>query len=90
MAQFKKKRLQPDRVPKPRKKQRADSSDESSKLQIAKTNAVSLDALHWTEVPLPDRFEDAEGFFGLEEIENVEVVRNADLGKLEYRVGKSC
>ncbi|MCJ1463888.1 ATP-dependent RNA helicase [Pseudocyphellaria aurata] len=88
MAQVQKKRLQPERVPKPRKRQRADISDGSAKLQIAKTNAVSLDALSWTEVPLPDRFEDAEGFFGLEEIENVEVVRNADLGKLEYRVAR--
>jgi ATP-dependent RNA helicase DDX24/MAK5 len=36
---------------------------------------VSADALHWKEVALPDRLDDAEGFFGLEEIEGVEVLR---------------
>lgn len=43
---------------------------------------------------LPDRFEDAEGFFGLEEIEGVEVLRagggrdvkGTDGGKVQYRV----
>lgn len=88
MAPVERKRLRPDRVPKPRKKHRADISYGVSKQQSAKTNVVSLDALPWAEVPVPDRFEDAEGFFGLEEIEDVEVVRDTNLGKLEYRVGK--
>lgn len=88
MAPVERKRLRPDQVPKPRKRQRADISDGASKQQISKTNVASLDVLPWTEVSLPDRFEDAEGFFGLEEIENVEVVRDTNLGKLEYRVGK--
>lgn len=87
MAPVERKRLRPDRVPKPRKRQRADLSDGASKQQIAETNVVSLNTLPWTEVRLPDRFEDAEGFFGLEEIEDVEVVRDTNLEKLEYRVG---
>lgn len=88
MAPVERKRLRPETVPKPRKRYRADIGDGASKQQIAKTDVVSLDALPWAEVPVPDRFEDAEGFFGLEEIEDVEVVRDTDLGKLEYRVGK--
>jgi ATP-dependent RNA helicase DDX24/MAK5 len=36
---------------------------------------VALDALPWNEVEMPDMFEDAEGFFGLEEVEGVDVVR---------------
>jgi len=32
--------------------------------------------LTWQQVALPDRLEDAEGFYGLEEIEDVEVVRD--------------
>lgn len=88
MAPVERKRLRLDSVPKPRKRQRADISDRGSKQQIAKANVVSLDALPWAEVSLPDRFDDAEGFFGLEEIEDVEVLRDTNLGKLEYRVGK--
>ena len=49
---------------------------------------VALHALNWKEVTLPDRLEDAEGFFGLEEIEDVEVVRDVQSGKIEFRVGE--
>ena len=35
---------------------------------------------------MPDRLEDVEGFFGLEEIENIDVVKNAENGTVEYRV----
>ena len=49
---------------------------------------ISLDQLHWKEVSLPLRFEDAEGFFGLEEIEGVDVTRDTTNGKVKYRVGK--
>ncbi|KAG9230105.1 P-loop containing nucleoside triphosphate hydrolase protein [Amylocarpus encephaloides] len=41
----------------------------------AVTVAVAVDALPWNEVKLPEMFDDAEGFFGLEEVEGVEVVR---------------
>ncbi|KAI9714154.1 MAG: hypothetical protein M1812_006482 [Candelaria pacifica] len=47
---------------------------------------VSLDELNWKAVPLPDRLDDVEGFFGLEEIDNVEIVRNGEQGKIEYIV----
>ncbi|KAF4628963.1 hypothetical protein G7Y89_g9189 [Cudoniella acicularis] len=53
-------------------------SKKRQKIEPAKTvekKAVALDALPWNEVKLPDMFEDAEGFFGLEEIDGVEVVR---------------
>lgn len=49
---------------------------------------VALDSLSWKEVALPDRLEDAEGFFGLEEIEDVDVVRDTQSGKVEFRVGE--
>ena len=42
------------------------------------TRAVPLDALPWKEVEMPDMFEDAEGFFGLEEVDGVEVIREGD------------
>lgn len=43
--------------------------------------AVPLDALPWNEVEMPEMFEDAEGFFGLQEAEGVEVVRHGDAVK---------
>lgn len=85
MVPIKKKRPRIDSSQKSRKRQRADNN---STQPITKTTALALDVLPWTEVPLPDRFEDAEGFFGLEEIDDVEVLRDPILGKLEYRVGK--
>lgn len=39
---------------------------------------VALDALPWNEVEMPDMFEDAEGFFGLDEVDNVEVIRDGN------------
>ena len=53
-----------------------------------KSNAIALDSLPWKEVALPDRLEDAEGFFGLEEIEDVDIVRDAQTGKVQYKVGE--
>ena len=44
----------------------------------AASTHVSLDELVWREVPFPDSFEDAEGFFGLEEISDVEIARVGD------------
>ena len=45
---------------------------------------VSQENLPWNLVPFPDTFQDAEGFFGLEELSDVDVVR--DLGKIQYKV----
>ena len=42
---------------------------------------VKLDALPWNEVQLPDMFDDAEGFFGLEEIDGIDIVREGDTVK---------
>jgi ATP-dependent RNA helicase DDX24/MAK5 len=46
---------------------------------------VQSDKLKWREVTLPDRLEDAEGFFGLEEIEDVEIVRDGDGKEVLFR-----
>lgn len=73
------------------KRLRPDSTDAASAQSGAKKTSTSLETLQWTQVPIPDRFEDAEGFFGLEEIEDVEIVRDDKRGRLVYRVGKgSC
>ncbi|KAI9369340.1 DEAD-domain-containing protein [Aspergillus egyptiacus] len=47
--------------------------------------SVSIDDLNWKEVTLPDRLDDFEGFFGLEEIEGVDVVRPEGKGELRFK-----
>ncbi|KAF1807972.1 DEAD-domain-containing protein [Eremomyces bilateralis CBS 781.70] len=46
---------------------------------------VRLDQLKWKEVELPDRLDDYEGFFGLEEVDDVEIVRDAAASTLTYK-----
>lgn len=43
---------------------------------------VAVDALPWNEVQMPEMFDDAEGFYGLEEVEGVEIVREG--GALQF------
>ncbi|KAM3415379.1 hypothetical protein BST61_g8906 [Cercospora zeina] len=45
---------------------------------------VTLDSLKWKPVSLPDRMDDYEGFFGLEEIEDVDVTRDGATGTLAF------
>lgn len=47
---------------------------------------VTLDEINWKEVPMPDRLEDAEGFFGLEEIDGVDVIRPNGTGEIQFKV----
>ncbi|KAI1846376.1 hypothetical protein JX266_007581 [Neoarthrinium moseri] len=46
--------------------------------------AIALDSLRWKTSKLPAMLDDAEGFYGLEEVDDVEVFRNAD-NTLEFR-----
>lgn len=39
--------------------------------------SVGLDSLPWSKAKLPEMFDDAEGFYGLEEVDDVEVVRGS-------------
>jgi ATP-dependent RNA helicase DDX24/MAK5 len=47
---------------------------------------VAIDDLNWKEVTLPDKLDDFTGFFGLEEIEGVDVVRPEGKGDLRFKV----
>lgn len=87
MAPIEKKRAREARPQKSKKRQRVESG--SAGAEQAGTEVVLLDKLAWKEVALPDRLEDAEGFFGLDEIENVAVIRDEQSGMVEYRVGKA-
>lgn len=85
MAPITGKRSRENTLEVPKKRQRVEAILRTkSKLTI---NA--LDSLRWKQVTLPDRLEDAEGFFGLEEIDDVDVVRDTQSGKIELRVGEA-
>ena len=45
---------------------------------------VALDELSWREVPFPETFEDAEGFFGLEEVSDIDVAQKE--GRIGYKL----
>ena len=49
---------------------------------------VAVDALRWNEVKLPDMYDDAEGFFGLEEVEGVEIVKEGNNVKFVRSIGQ--
>lgn len=47
---------------------------------------VGIDDLNWKEVALPDRMEDAGGFFGLEEIDGVDVIKLDGSAGVQFKV----
>ncbi|RAL17335.1 ATP-dependent RNA helicase MAK5 [Aspergillus homomorphus CBS 101889] len=77
------------------KRQRdAKGADAQAKKQKKNANAdadsgvVTVNDLNWKEVALPDRMEDAGGFFGLEEIDGVEVVKGSGEIRFKAAAGK--
>ena len=86
MAPIEKKRHRDLASFKPRKRQRTNLENDDEQ-EGPKSGAISLDKLPWNEVSV-DRLEDAEGFFGLEELSDVDVVRDPTIGKVEYKVCK--
>ena len=82
------KRRLPEAVQKSRKKRKVKlKSSTANGSEGSAGKIVSLDQLKWKEVALPDQFEDAEGFYGLEEVEDVEVVEEG--GKVQFKVRTS-
>lgn len=81
MASEQKKRARPVPKASQRSKKRQKIDPVKNGPATVEKRAVALDALPWNEVEMPDMFEDAEGFFGLEEVEGVEVIREGDTVK---------
>lgn len=77
MAPEQKKRSRPVPANSQRSKKRQRVEDAAGKAAKAPPKKVKViaDALPWNEVEMPEMFDDAEGFFGLEEIDDVEVIR---------------
>ncbi|KAI0594751.1 ATP-dependent RNA helicase MAK5 [Biscogniauxia sp. FL1348] len=77
----KKRKATEDAPTKPPKKTKPQKP--SAKSKIAR-KPISVNSLRWRKAKLPDMFNDAEGFYGLEEVDGVEIVRNAD-NTIEFR-----
>ncbi|KAK0742350.1 P-loop containing nucleoside triphosphate hydrolase protein [Apiosordaria backusii] len=64
-------------------------SKAGTKRQKTEKRVVAVDDLPWKTVEIPEMFDDAEGFYGLEEIEGVDVVREGDVVKFVAAVPKN-
>jgi ATP-dependent RNA helicase DDX24/MAK5 len=72
---------------------KAQVAEANKRKKAAKSDAASsddygslgVDDLNWKEVAMPDRMDDAEGFFGLEEIEGVDIIKQGD-GGVQFKV----
>lgn len=53
--------------------------------QVDSRRIVAGDKLAWKEVPISRHLDDAEGFFGLEELSDVEVIRDENGGGISFR-----
>lgn len=57
------------------KRKKTSSVPQKSKRKSRRS--VGVDSLSWSSAKLPEMFDDAEGFYGLEEVDGVEVVRGS-------------
>ena len=62
-------------------KKRQKINPKKDAVATAPKRPVAVDALPWNEVEMPEMHDDAEGFFGLEEVEGVEVIREGGIVK---------
>ena len=89
MAEGKAKRKLPSKVEamKQKKRQKLDVGSGKSVIRSKQpsTQPVQLNELQWNQVAMPDRLDDYEGFFGLEEIEDVVVIKDEKTGTISYQ-----
>ena len=74
-----------------RKRLKLDGKSSSSHGQMPlRQNALKVDSLAWKDVAMPDHLDDYEGFFGLEEVENVQIVKDPETGGVSFASTKSA
>jgi ATP-dependent RNA helicase DDX24/MAK5 len=69
---------------KPFKRRRTDSKP-NGVAKAKPTKAMRMDELNWKGVAMPDQLGDFEGFFGLEEVDDVEVVKDEATGTMSFK-----
>ncbi|KIW04203.1 uncharacterized protein PV09_04511 [Verruconis gallopava] len=75
----------PSRVHKKQPQRRKTGGKPNGLGQRREARGVRLDELKWKKVAMPDQLNDFEGFFGLEEVENVEVVKDLETGRVSFK-----
>jgi ATP-dependent RNA helicase DDX24/MAK5 len=71
---------------KSKKKPKVQAQSGAANPDPAPPRIFGVDDLNWKSVPLPDRLDDLGGFFGLEEIDGVDVVRQKTAGDIKFKV----
>lgn len=94
MSRTGQKRVKPTETPNSSRKRRKLVATTSKSKNIkpssrASVATVSANELAWREVSPPERLDNAEGFLGLEEIDDVEVVRDTTGNQPHFRVHSS-
>ncbi|EEP76408.1 conserved hypothetical protein [Uncinocarpus reesii 1704] len=85
---IKRSRNQQSRAVKANKRRKVDAPAPNG-AEDSTQDIVSVDQLDWKTVTLPDRIDDAEGFYGLEEIEGVDIIRPTGGGEIKFKASKS-
>ncbi|KAL4804343.1 ATP-dependent RNA helicase mak5 [Aspergillus unguis] len=81
----KRQRDQKSSDPQFKKRKRTGKPNGAAEKQPEPEIEVGVDDLDWKEVALPDRLDDWEGFFGLEEIDGVDIVKPQGKGELRFK-----
>jgi ATP-dependent RNA helicase DDX24/MAK5 len=63
------------------KRGKAPTASSKRQKSSATKRVTSVDSLAWKQVEIPEMFDDAEGFYGLEEVQGVDVVREGNTVK---------
>ena len=95
MSQSKKRPIPSKETPKPTKRRKLRAKKQTKDGNPLKnrkirtpdyTDSLPIDSLAWKNVTVPNRIDDFEGFFGLEEVDDVEVSRQAENSRVEFKV----
>ncbi|KAL8994370.1 MAG: hypothetical protein Q9169_005634 [Polycauliona sp. 2 TL-2023] len=66
-------------------KKRKRAQNDTSQKQRKSPKVLGVNALPWNEVSFPANLDDAEGFFGLEEVSDVDIAKDETTGQVEFR-----
>lgn len=69
-----------------KKKAKVQAQSDAADSDPASPKVFGVDDLNWKSVQLPDRMDDLGGFFGLEEIDGVDIVRKETPGDIKFKV----
>lgn len=84
------KRRRDQKGPGPQQKKKKKTTPNTAEADSNWDGFVNVNDLNWKGVALPDRLDTVEGFYGLEEIEGVDIVRPEGTGEIKFKVCMSA